>query len=251
MRSTTADDGCDDSFDHDHSFDSATSQTLEPPPPMKALFLLTRPESTLAVSQAVELAEVPRPLVSNHKSHAIIQIQATAITLEDLYTSIGRRPLLNITPTPTKPVIPGIDFMGQVTSDSNDLKKGDVVMGCLPPVRVRHGSWAQYLQISSNNIIKVPNGWTQSQAAAFGMSALVAHAALAIVYPEPKHTPTTSSNTETATTTTTTLQQRQLLVGVVGRPVELLEVSSRCSWRTRVPMSLLSVQKKMPNFVQV
>ena len=178
----------DDAFDHNAAVDTTTK---EPPPPMKALLLFTRPESTLAVSHAVELAEVPRPLAaaaqSSSRNTTLIQIQAAAVTLEDLYTAIGRRPLLSITPTPTKPVIPGIDFTGIVStcSSSNDkFQQGDVVMGCLLPLRVRHGGWAQYLDISSNNIIKVPSGWTRPQAAAFSMSALVAHAAVQIVNPE-------------------------------------------------------------------
>jgi NADPH:quinone reductase-like Zn-dependent oxidoreductase len=169
---------------------------------MKALLLFTRPESILTVSQAVEIAEVPKPVVSSNS--LVIQIQAAAMSLEDLYTAIGRRPLLHISPTPTNPVIPGIDFVGRVAAAAaaascQDFKEGDVVMGCLPPVRVRHGTWAQYLVISPNNITKVPTNWTGSQAAAFGMSALVAHAAIQIVFPE-----------------NTTTTRKQVLVGVVG-----------------------------------
>ena len=199
MRSTAADD---ETFDHDAvDTPSSASSTPEESPSMKALLLFTRPESILTVSQAVEIAEVPKPVVSSKS--LVIQIQAAAMSLEDLYTAIGRRPLLHISPTPTNPVIPGIDFVGRVAAAAaascKDFKEGDVVMGCLPPVRVRHGTWAQYLLISPNNITKVPTNWTRSQAAAFGMSALVAHAVIQIVFPE-----------------NTTTTRKQVLVGVVG-----------------------------------
>jgi NADPH:quinone reductase-like Zn-dependent oxidoreductase len=200
MRSTAADD---ETFDHDAvDTPSSASSTPEESPSMKALLLFTRLEGILTVSQAVEIAEVPKPVVSSNS--LVIQIRAAAMSLEDLYTAIGRRPLLHISPTPTNPVIPGIDFVGRVADDAaaascKDFKAGDVVMGCLPPVRVRHGTWAQYLVISPNNITKVPTNWTRSQAAAFGMSALVAHAAIQIVFPE-----------------NTTTTRKQVLVGVVG-----------------------------------
>lgn len=154
------------------------SETMSSFPTMMALVIMNRPTAVADVSHCVELAHVPRPFPPKRASPLLVMVEAASLQNEDLYTAIGRRPLLSVNPTPTKPVTLGIEFTGQVMSSTNKAyKQGDAVMGLMTPIRVRHGCWAQYVTVSSKNVALVPKEWTREQAAAFPMSCLVAQAA--------------------------------------------------------------------------
>lgn len=155
---------------------------------MNALVIFRRPATALAVASCAELARVPRPEVPSSSSSSnnqtlLVRVRAASLNVEDLHTATARRGrLLSATPAEDAPVTLGIEFAGEVvqappSSSSSEFKVGDRVMGLQIPLRVRHGCWAECVAVRASHVTRIPEGWSDAQAAAFPMSSLVARAA--------------------------------------------------------------------------
>lgn len=88
-------------------------------------------------------------------------------------------------PLKVLPAIPGYDFAGYVVSVDDDsvFKVGDRILGMLPTVSGRWGTFAEYVVINEEFTAVIPEGISFTEAAATPLAALTAIQALAALGP--------------------------------------------------------------------
>jgi alcohol dehydrogenase len=109
-------------------------------------FALTRRAKPGALTDAIQLAEIPDPMP--RRREVVVQVSASTINIDDIHIAegtfysgipIGPRP------HPHRPVVPGSDIAGVVTSIGKDVRSfrvGQNVFGVQLPFRSR-GAWAE------------------------------------------------------------------------------------------------------------
>ena len=147
---------------------------------MRAVILSGRPATRQDITSLLTVTEdVARPTLK--PDQVLVRVLATALNIEDIMTGVGRRIGTSITPSKEDPVVLGQEFSGVVEEVGSKVKRftvGDAVLGHKIPLRVRLGSWAEYVGVGESCLVHKPPTYTFSQAAALPMSALVAWAAV-------------------------------------------------------------------------
>jgi synaptic vesicle membrane protein VAT-1 len=98
----------------------------------------------------------------------LVRIRAIGLNFADLFGRMGIYPM-----TPPAPFVPGLEFAGEIVAMGEgviDLHPGMRVMGYS-----RHGSHAEFVAVSAQNVIPVPDGMSEEEAAAFTVTALTAY----------------------------------------------------------------------------
>jgi NADPH:quinone reductase-like Zn-dependent oxidoreductase len=120
----------------------------------------------------MQYGELPDPILQNNK--IIIQVKAVSINPVDYKVRQGAMKIL----TGRKfPKLLGHDFSGIVKEISNeiiDFKTGDKIYGYVPVLFGKTGAMAEYIQVSANQIRKIPDGISFEEAASLPVGALTA-----------------------------------------------------------------------------
>jgi len=147
---------------------------------MKAILLTAKPATRTDITKFLHVSDtVTKPSVKANE--VLVKVKATALNIEDIMNGVGRRMLVSLTATESDPVVLGQEFSGvveEVGSKVKDFKSGDEVLGHKIPLRVRWGTWAEYVAVSEKVLVKKPPSYSFSEAAALPMSALVAYGAI-------------------------------------------------------------------------
>merc|ERR1711971_457324 len=147
---------------------------------MKAVILSGTPSCRAGITEHLSVAEdVEKPGIKSDQ--VLVRVKATALNIEDIMIGAGERPGITLKPTKEAPVVPGQEFAGiveQIGSKVKNFKPGDAVLGHKMPLRVRYGSWAEFVAINESCLLLKPDHLSFSEAAGLPMSALVAYGAL-------------------------------------------------------------------------
>lgn len=103
-----------------------------------------------------------------------IQVKAIGLNFADIFAVQGL-----YSATPKGSFVPGLEFSGIITNKGksvNEFDIGEKVMGA-----IRFGAYANYLNINKNNIIKIPDGWSFEEGAAFIVQSLTAYYSLVVL----------------------------------------------------------------------
>lgn len=158
-------------------YDYMTEAVMSTNLTMRAVLLMGKPASRAEIISLLKVAEAPRPLCG--AKEVLVKVKASSLNIEDIMAAVGRRPLVYTTATADKPVVLGQEFSGvveEVGSKVKDFKVGDDVLGHKFPFRIRWGTWAEYVAIGADKLVKKPEKYSYAEAAALPMSALVAYA---------------------------------------------------------------------------
>jgi len=147
---------------------------------MKAILLSGKTSARADITKFLSVSDsVPRPSIQ--PSEVLVRVKASALNIEDVMNGVGRRMLVSLTATKEAPVVLGQEFSGiveEVGSKVKDFKQGDEVLGHKMPLRERWGTWAEFVAVKENVLVKKGEKYSFSEAAALPMSALVAFGAV-------------------------------------------------------------------------
>ena len=128
----------------------------------------------------LETAAKPEP----RKNEVLVKVLCATITIDDINvaegTQIGGIPIAP-SPSPEKPVTPGIELSGIVETIGTNVIKfnvGDSVIGSPGFPIKRDGAWAEYCCTKEKFLIQKPDYLTHSEAAACAGSGVVACSAI-------------------------------------------------------------------------
>lgn len=100
-----------------------------------------------------------------------IQVKAIGLNFADIFAIQGL-----YSATPKGSFVPGLEFSGIITNKGksvNEFDIGEKVIGA-----IRFGAYADYLNINKNYILKIPDGWSFEEGAAFIVQSLTAYYSL-------------------------------------------------------------------------
>ena len=147
---------------------------------MKAVIQSGTPSCRSGITEHLSVAEdVEKPAIK--ADQVLVRVKATALNIEDIMIGAGERPGITLKPTKEAPVVPGQEFAGiveEIGPKVKNFKAGDAVLGHKMPLRVRYGSWAEFVAISESCLVLKPDHLSFSEAAGLPMSALVAYGAV-------------------------------------------------------------------------
>eukprot|EP00090_Calanus_glacialis_P000393 TRINITY_DN10238_c0_g1_i4.p1 TRINITY_DN10238_c0_g1~~TRINITY_DN10238_c0_g1_i4.p1 ORF type:complete len:386 (+),score=113.82 TRINITY_DN10238_c0_g1_i4:53-1210(+) len=145
---------------------------------MKAILLNGKPETRSDITKYLSVSEsVPKPSIKPNE--VLVRVKASAMNIEDIMIGVGRM-LVSITATKEAPVVLGQEFSGvveDVGSDVKEVKQGDKVFGHKFGMKIRFGSWAEFVSVNEKVLVKMGDNYSFAEAAALPMSALVAYGA--------------------------------------------------------------------------
>ena len=143
---------------------------------VRALVLTRRPAPG-ALPDLLQIAEIGEPLL--RPRDVLIRVRASCINIDDIHlaegTFYGGLPL-GPRPKPDAPVTPGTDVAGTVVAVGRlvrSVRVGDAVFGIVLPFR-RRGAWAEFCAVDERWITPKPDHVSFENAAACGISGLVA-----------------------------------------------------------------------------
>ena len=146
---------------------------------MKAILLNGKPSSRADITKFLTVSDsVPKPSIKPNE--VLVRVKASAMNIEDVMIGVGRM-LFSLTATKEDPVVLGQEFSGvveEVGSNVKEFKQGDEVFGHKMPLKVRWGSWAEFVAVNEKVLLKKGEKYSFSEAAALPMSALVAFGAV-------------------------------------------------------------------------
>ena len=149
---------------------------------MKAIILDTKPASRDAIRNHLTVKDdVPVPEIKSDE--VLVRVEATGLNIEDIMIACGWRFGTALTATKENPLIPGQEFSGAIEKLGSKVKGwsvGDPVLAHKLPLRVKCGSWAEFVSISASSLVRKPESYTWAQAAAIPMQCQVAHEAVKI-----------------------------------------------------------------------
>ena len=146
---------------------------------MKAILLNGKPGSRTAIKDFLSIETIPIPEIKTDQ--VLVRVKATALNIEDIMIGVGWRFGTAITATKEKPVVLGQEFSGVVEKVGTKVKKfkpGDTVLGHKLPMRVRFGSWAEFVVIDEKSLVLKPSSYSHAEAAAIPMQCQVAQGAV-------------------------------------------------------------------------
>ena len=147
---------------------------------MRALVLTRRPAPG-TLPDAIQMAELPVPVPKSRE--AIVRVMASSINIDDIHTAqgtfYGGIPI-GARPRPDRPVTPGSDLAGIVTQVGGGVRSvrvGEAVFGVQTPFRAG-GTWAEACAVDERWLTAKPEQISFVEAAACGISGLVAVSAI-------------------------------------------------------------------------
>jgi acrylyl-CoA reductase (NADPH) len=101
----------------------------------------------------------------------VVRVEYSTINFKDGLALTGRSPIIRVWP-----LIPGIDFAGEVESSSHpEFKPGDkVVLNGWGVGETHHGGYAQRARVKGDWLVKLPEGLSTEQAMAIGTAGYTA-----------------------------------------------------------------------------
>jgi len=145
---------------------------------MKAIILTGKPETRSDITKFLSVSEsVPKPSIKPNE--VLVRVKASGLNIEDVIIGVGRM-LVSITATKEAPVVLGQEFSGvveEVGSNVKELKQGDKVFGHKFGLKIRFGSWAEFVAVDEQVLVKMGENYSFAESAALPMSALVAYGA--------------------------------------------------------------------------
>ena len=105
------------------------------------------------------------------ENEVTIQVKAIGLNFADIFAIQGL-----YSATPKESFVPGLEYSGIIIkkgSEVGEFEIGDKVMGA-----IRFGAYTTYLNINKNYILKLPNGWSFEEGAAFIVQSLTAYYSL-------------------------------------------------------------------------
>jgi NADPH:quinone reductase len=122
------------------------------------------------------IVTVPRP--SPGPGQVLVRVAAATVNPTDLGFRRGGRPVPDgVTP----PYIPGMDLAGVIEETGPDVSAwhaGDRVMAAVAPMVPGGGAQAEYRVVAEDQLAKVPDGWSLTEAATLPMNGMTAATAL-------------------------------------------------------------------------
>jgi len=118
-----------------------------------------------------KLKLVEENLPEPNNNEITIEVKSIGLNFADLFAIQGL-----YSATPKGSFVPGLEYSGIVLktgSDVKDFKAGDKIMGA-----IRFGAYTTHLNIDSRYVLKIPEGWSFEEGAAFIVQALTAYYAL-------------------------------------------------------------------------
>jgi NADPH2:quinone reductase len=122
------------------------------------------------------MVTVPKP--SPGPGQVLVRVAAATVNPTDLGFRLGGRAL---PPGVEPPYIPGMDLAGVVEAtgpEVADWQAGDRVMAAVSPAEPGGGAQAEYRLLDPDQLAKVPEGWSLTEAATLPMNGLTVRAAL-------------------------------------------------------------------------
>ncbi|QSE96463.1 zinc-binding dehydrogenase [Fulvivirga lutea] len=111
---------------------------------------------------------VEEPLGEPEKNEVQIEVKAIGLNFADIFAILGL-----YSATPKGSFVPGLEFCGVISklgSDVSEWEVGNKVMGV-----TRFGGYANYLNLHSDYITKLPDGWSYAEGAGYLVQALTAY----------------------------------------------------------------------------
>ena len=118
-----------------------------------------------------KLKLIEENLPEPNNNEITIEVKFIGLNFADLFAIQGL-----YSATPKGSFVPGLEYSGIVLktgSDVKDFKAGDKIMGA-----IRFGAYTTHLNIDSRYVLKIPEGWSFEEGAAFIVQALTAYYAL-------------------------------------------------------------------------
>jgi len=147
---------------------------------MRAVILSGKPATRNGITELLSISDdVPTPDIKSDQ--VLVKVKATSLNIEDIMNGVGRRIGVSLTATKEAPVVLGQEFSGIIEKVGDKVKKfkvGDSVIAYKVPLRVRYGSWAEFVCIGEGSLVHKPEQYTFAQAAALPMQSLVAFGAV-------------------------------------------------------------------------
>jgi NADPH:quinone reductase-like Zn-dependent oxidoreductase len=120
--------------------------------------------------EVLEIRDVPDPIPG--AEDVLMEVRATTVNRLDLFQRAGSRPVA------TLPYTPGLEAAGVVIEESNGFKAGERVMTTRAPEAKGGGGYASKLAVPATHLVRIPEGVSFEEAAAAGLAASTAWAAL-------------------------------------------------------------------------
>lgn len=121
----------------------------------------------------VKDARLPKNAHSLKSNQLLVKVTAAALNPVDY--KLASIPFVGRLIIP-RPAAPGLDYAGSVASDNPPapFKQGDKVFGRITPPR-QYGTLAEYIVVSLNEAVPLPEGLSEEDAAAIGTAGLTAY----------------------------------------------------------------------------
>ena len=149
------------------------------PVKMKGIILTGKPSSRSEITKFLSVSDsIPKPGIK--AGEVLVRVKASAMNIEDIMIGVGRF-MCSVTATKDDPVVLGQEFSGvveEVGSKVKEFQVGDKVCGHKIPIKQRWGTWAEYVTVDENVLVKKGENYSFAEAAALPMSALVAYGAV-------------------------------------------------------------------------
>jgi NADPH:quinone reductase len=124
----------------------------------------------------LEIVTVPKP--SPGPGQVLVRVAAATVNPTDLGFRQGGRPMPDgVEP----PYIPGMDLAGVIEETGPDVpawRAGDRVMAAVAPMVPGGGAQAEYRVVAEDQLARVPDGWSLTDAATLPMNGLTVRTAL-------------------------------------------------------------------------
>ena len=147
---------------------------------MKAVLLEAKPASRDIIIDHLRIKEDAKiPEIKNDE--VLVRVEATALNVEDIMIACGWRFGTALTATKEKPLVLGQEFSGTVAKVGSKVEGwsvGDQVLAHKLPLRVRDGSWAEFVNIKHSELVRKPESYSWAAAAAVPMQCKVAWGAV-------------------------------------------------------------------------
>ena len=132
--------------------------------------------TTFGDPSVLEIVTVPKP--SPGPGQVLVRVAAATVNPTDLGFRQGGRPMPDgVEP----PYIPGMDLAGVIEETGPDVpawRAGDRVMAAVAPMVPGGGAQAEYRVVAEDQLARVPDGWSLTDAATLPMNGLTVRTAL-------------------------------------------------------------------------
>jgi NADPH:quinone reductase-like Zn-dependent oxidoreductase len=120
--------------------------------------------------EVLEIREVPDPVPE--PDEVLIEVKATTVNRLDLFQRAGSRPVASL------PFTPGLEAAGVVLEERHGFRAGERVLTTRAPEARGGGGYAGKLAVPAAHLVRIPEGVSFEEAAAAGLAASTAWAAL-------------------------------------------------------------------------